>query len=78
MRMPRAMLIVLVLGAVACTNDYSSLRFVDESELFGGRSGVAGSSDAAGSSNGGQTSMGTGGSVPAAVPRAYTPRHSQE
>jgi hypothetical protein len=62
MRLTRNVLVVLGLAAVGCTNDYGSLRFVDESELVGGAAGVSGSAGAATQGSGGQPATGSGGS----------------
>ncbi len=66
MRMTRLILGVLGFAAVGCTNDYGSLRFVDDFELVGGAAGASGSAGAGDQSNGGQTAIGSGGSPSAA------------
>jgi len=58
MRVATLILVVLGLAATGCTNDYGSLRFVDESELAAGAAGTAGASSP---SNGGQPATGSGG-----------------
>jgi hypothetical protein len=62
MRFTRTVLVVLGLAAVGCTNDYGSLRFVDESGLIGGAAGASGSAGAGDQSSGGQPATGSGGS----------------
>jgi hypothetical protein len=62
MRVTKVILVVVALSVVGCTNDYGSLRFVEDFERVGGAAGASGSAGAAaGQSDGGQPATGSGG-----------------